>query len=120
MKYEEIKEEIKSLSYRDKLRLAQLLIQLARKEEEEQSVLVEKKRAEIIDSNVTKIVYTVDYVIERILKSKPAKLKSLGNFISAMFQFQGSISELEKQDVIKNLIDRKVIKVEQNKVIYLK
>jgi len=34
MKYDEITKECEALSYRDKLRLAQLLIQLARKEEE--------------------------------------------------------------------------------------
>ena len=35
MGYEEISEQAERLGYRDKLRLAQLLIQLARKEEEE-------------------------------------------------------------------------------------
>ena len=38
MTYEEIKDLTLQLSYRDKLRLAQLLIQLGRKEEEEQYV----------------------------------------------------------------------------------
>ena len=37
MTYSELSKEIEQLSYRDKFRLAQLLIQLARKEEEEQS-----------------------------------------------------------------------------------
>ena len=36
MTYNELSKEIQQLSYRDKFRLAQLLIQLARKEEEEQ------------------------------------------------------------------------------------
>jgi len=42
MTYTEISKQIEYLSYRDKLRLAQLLVQLARKEEEEQNP--EKKR----------------------------------------------------------------------------
>jgi hypothetical protein len=37
MTYNELSKEIQQLSYRDKFRLAQLLIQLARKEEEEQT-----------------------------------------------------------------------------------
>jgi hypothetical protein len=37
MTYNELSKEIQQLSYRDKFRLAQLLIQLARKEEEEQN-----------------------------------------------------------------------------------
>ena len=37
MAYNELSKQAEQLSYRDKLRLAQLLIQLARKEEEEQN-----------------------------------------------------------------------------------
>lgn len=37
MNYTDLSREAESLSYRDKFRLAQLLIQLARKEEEEQA-----------------------------------------------------------------------------------
>ena len=37
MTYNELSKEIQQLNYRDKFRLAQLLIQLARKEEEEQN-----------------------------------------------------------------------------------
>ena len=37
MTYNELSKQAEQLSYRDKLRLAQLLIQLARKEEEEQN-----------------------------------------------------------------------------------
>lgn len=116
-KYDEIKNEILELSYRDKLRLAQLLIQLARKEEEEFSV------GHAIPQQSEKKIETVDtyvYALERVLKSRPSKLVSLENFISAMFQFQGSITEDEKQDLIKKLIKNKVIHIEGNKVIYLK
>ena len=37
MTYDDVSRQAEQLSYRDKLRLAQLLIQLARKEEEEQN-----------------------------------------------------------------------------------
>jgi hypothetical protein len=43
--YRELSREIEKLSYRDKFRLAQLLIQLARKEEEEQNPEQRQKRA---------------------------------------------------------------------------
>ena len=42
--YSELSKEIEQLSYRDKFRLAQLLIQLARKEEEEQNPEQRQKR----------------------------------------------------------------------------
>ena len=44
MTYNELSKEIQQLSYRDKFRLAQLLIQLARKEEEEQNPQRRQKR----------------------------------------------------------------------------
>lgn len=107
--YEKIKDLALQLSYRDKFRLAQLLIQTGRKEEEEQ--YVEKvKEEEFID---------LEYVCERLLKSRPSKLKTLENFIEAMFQFKGSISEEEKKSIISELQKRNFLKIESNKVTYL-
>lgn len=109
MTYEEIKDLSLKLTYRDKFRLAQLLIQVGRKEEEEQ--YVEKvKEDNPIDLN---------YVSERLLKSRPAKVKSLENFIDAMFQFKGAISEEERTSIISNLQNKNVIKIEKNVVLYL-
>ena len=109
MTYEEIKHLTLQLSYRDKFRLAQLLLQVGRKEEEEQ--YVEKVTEEhFID---------VDYVSERLLKSRPSKLKTLENFIDAMFQFKGSISEEDRTTLISNLQRKKIIKIEKNSVLYL-
>ena len=42
--YSELSREIEQVSYRDKFRLTQLLIQLARKEEEEQNPEQRQKR----------------------------------------------------------------------------
>ena len=109
MTYEEIKDLTLQLSYRDKFRLAQLLLQVGRKEEEEQ--YVEKVTEEhFID---------VDYVSERLLKSRPSKLKTLENFIDAMFQFKGSISEEDRTTLISDLQRKKIIKIEKNSVLYL-
>ncbi|KZX37236.1 hypothetical protein [Wohlfahrtiimonas chitiniclastica] len=107
--YDEIKKLALELSYRDKLRLAQLLIQTGRKEEEEQ--YVEKVKEE---ENIS-----LEYICERLLKSRPSKLKTLENFIDAMFQFKGSISEEEKKSVISQLQNKQFLKIQNNKVIYL-
>ena len=108
MTYEEIKDLTLQLSYRDKFRLAQLLLQVGRKEEEQ---YVEKVKEEhFLD---------VDYVSERLLKSRPSKLKTLENFIDAMFQFKGSISEEDRTTLISNLQRKKIIKIEKNSVLYL-
>ena len=114
-KYDAIKNEVLELSYRDKLRLAQLLIQLARKEEEELSA----ERDFVQPENKTETVNNYEYVLERVLKSRPSKLASLENFIGAMFQFQGSITEDEKQRLVQKLISHKIIQVEGNRVTYL-
>ena len=110
-------EAVVSLSYRDKLRLAQLLIQLARKEEEEQSVKSIPKQVK--QSSSKEELLDLNYVKERLLKSKPSKLSSLENFIDAMFQFKGSISESKRNQIIAQLKKAKVLCVENNKVTYL-
>ena len=61
----------------------------------------------------------LNYVKERLLKSKPSKLSSLENFIDAMFQFKGSISESKRNQIIAQLKKAKVLCVENNKVKYL-
>ena len=109
MTYEAIKDLTLQLSYRDKFRLAQLLIQVGRKEEEEQYVEKVKEENSI----------DLDYVSERLLKSRPSKVKSLENFIDAMFQFKGSISEEERSSIISSLQKKKLIKIEKNLVLYL-
>lgn len=90
--YSELSKEVERLSYRDKFRLAQLLIQLARKEEEEQNPEQRPKRAPSarLDPEL------VQYVADRLRKLKPSKKKPLFNSIAAMFQFQGGISDGDK------------------------
>lgn len=72
MNYDVIALACEQLSYRDKLRLAQLLIQTARKEEENTNPInrtepeTVKKVKSTPDSPKEKI--TIEYVIERLLK----------------------------------------------------
>lgn len=121
MTYKEISKACEELSYRDKFRLAQLLIQLARKEEEEQYPEariddVQGKGGNGDDQQDN----SIEYIAERLLKLKPSKKKTLLNSIGAMFQFQGGISEEEKEKVIQELQKKKYIKIEQNnRVMYL-
>ncbi|MFW1807783.1 hypothetical protein [Acinetobacter ursingii] len=119
MEYNAALEAVVSLSYRDKLRLAQLLIQLARKEEEEQSVKIPPKKVKQSSLDIKEELPDLNYVKERLLKSKPRKLSSLENFIDAMFQFKGSISESKRNQIIANLKKAKVLRIENSKVTYI-
>ncbi len=108
------------LSYRDKLRLAQLLIQQARKEEETEHP---QKRVETNQPLVPKPQETIEYITDRLLKlkSRPSKKSSLINFIKAMFQYQGGISDTDIEKIISQLQKQKYISIESNdKVTYLK
>lgn len=95
MDYNEIATLCEQLSYRDKFRLAQLLIQLARKEEEERNPDGRKPIARDAEA--------IHYVAERLLKLRPTKKASALNSIGAMFQFQGGISEGDKEEILAEL-----------------
>lgn len=127
MSYDEVLASCKSLSYRDKLRLAQFLIQQARKEEEienPQQRTGGKQSKLSASSNTPKPqespAQTIEYVIERLQKLKPSKRSTLLNAITAMFQFQGGISDSDKEKIMKELQKRKHITINaNNKVTYL-
>jgi hypothetical protein len=122
MNYDVIALACEQLSYRDKLRLAQLLIQSARKEEENANpqIRVEPKvvqKAKAKDEPSIDID-TIEYVMERLLKLKPVKKQSLTNSVKAMFQFQGGITDSDIEKIISELQKRNYIKIEQNSVSY--
>jgi hypothetical protein len=110
MNYNELSKEIEQLSYRDKFRLAQLLIQLARKEEEEQNP--EQRRTAGASAKFDPEL--VQYVADRLRKLKPSKKEALFNSIGAMFQFQGGISEGDKERMFSELQKRRHIVVAEN------
>ncbi len=124
MKYDEIVKHCEILGYRDKLRLSQLLIQLARKEEELQNPqnrrnIIENKEKTTIEELATDI-NSIQYVIERLNKLRPSKKKTLMNSIMAMYQFQGAISEDDQETIIDKLEKNKFLKIESNnRVTYL-
>ena len=108
MTYQEIESLAKSLSYRDKLHLAQSMLQMARKEEEEQN------------SSTAKFAAEFPNIVERIKKSKPAKKKSLSSFIKDMFNFRGGITDEDIAGVVNQLQKQKVIAIDDaGRVTYL-
>lgn len=114
MTYDEVSKQAEQLSYRDKLRLAQLLIQLARKEEEEQNP--EKRKT--ASASTTSDPELVQYVADRLRKLKPSKKEGLLNAIGAMFQFQGGISEGDKEKLFSELLKKRHITVSDNNRIH--
>ena len=125
MNYDVIAIACEQLSYRDKLRLAQLLIQTARKEEEnanpeKRNVSKSSVKIATVQNDNGKNVDTIEYVTERLLKLKPTKRKSLENSINAMFQFQGGITEQDVEVIISKLQKNKVLTIDGSKISYLK
>jgi len=106
MTYDELSKQAEQLSYRDKFRLAQLLIQLARKEEEE----AHPERRQITSTANPDL----QYVADRVRKSKPSTKDKLMNLIGAMFQFKGGISDRDKEKIFSELHKARHIAVGDN------
>ncbi len=91
--YQKIAEQSEQLGYRNKLRLAQLLIQLARKEEEE---TYPQERVDAPSKKPTD-PETIGYVAERIVKLRPGRKSGVLNAIGAMFSSKAaSLSKTKK------------------------
>ena len=118
MEYDEIAKECQELGYRDKLRLSQLLIQLARKEEEIQNPqnrgIIKGKANRITTEDPTNDINSIQYVIDRLDKLRPSKKKTLLNSIRAMYQFQGGVSDEDQETIIAKLEKKKFLKIEGN------
>ncbi|MCA0901115.1 hypothetical protein [Microbulbifer agarilyticus] len=125
MSYEVIKLASDKLTYREKMKLAQYLIQAAIKEEEtlrptERSVdTSESKQSKVSENNKDLSgKELILYAKERLAKSKPAKTQSLNNFIAAMFQFQGGIEESKIENIVKGLEKDGFLSINGTKVSY--
>lgn len=115
MTYNELTKEVENLSYRDKFRLAQLLLQLARKEEEEQNP--QKRQPSTTVARLEPDL--VQYVAERLRKLKPSKKEAVYNSIAAMFQFQGGISDTDKEKMLTELVkERHIVIADNGRVTY--
>ena len=101
--------QIEELGYREKLHLAQRLLQMAIKEEEEQK----PESAGPLDPGL------VEFVAERLRKLKPSRKDAVLNSIGAMFQFRGGISDEDKEKMFSALVNAQAIVVAENgKVTY--
>ena len=109
MDYDEISEVAKSLGYRDKLRLAQLMIQLARRELEDEHPERDGGRSATPATGPN-----ADYVAQRIRKLKPRTRTALLNSIEATFQFRGGIADKEKERLVAELDGRYGIGIDQS------
>lgn len=115
MNYSELSRQAEQLGYRDKLRLAQLLIQLARKEEEEQN----PEKRETVTASAPSDPELIQYVADRLKKLRPSKKETLLNSIGAMFQFQGGISDSDKEKLFSELLKKRHITMtEGNRIHY--
>jgi hypothetical protein len=119
MTFEELLEAVTALDYPSKLKLAQYLTEQVRNEEKTLSA-VDTPGTNLIGVALTEeeIASYVEYIAARLLKSKPKKLKQLLNFIKAMFQFKGGISEHDVFNLISKLKNKNVILIEGNHVSY--
>lgn len=113
--YDELAQLADHLSYQDKLRLAQRLMQLARDEEQN------PEKGECAASFNPSSPETVQYVVERIKKLKPTKKKALLNVIGTMFHFKEIISDSDKEKIVIELQQQRYITIgEGDRVSYLK
>jgi len=110
MLYQKLTLQVEKLAYRDKLRLAQLLIQLGRKEEEEAHP---ESRSDAPSARPTD-PEMIAYVAERLAKLRPSRRSSLLNAIAAMFQFQGSVSETDREAIVVELQRLNHISIDTN------
>jgi hypothetical protein len=95
--------------------LAQLLIQVARKEEEQHNP--EKRQAACSAAKLDPEL--VGYVAERLRKLRPSKKETLFNSIGAMFQFQGGMSDVDKERIFSELQKRRFISIDRDgRVMY--
>ena len=56
----------------------------------------------------------IKYVADRLVKLRPGRKASLVNAIAAMFQFQGSVSDSDREAIIVELQRLKHISIDAN------
>ncbi len=115
MTFSELAKLSEQLAYRDKLRLAQLLIQLARKEDEDSHPATRAASATAGPSDPE----LIKYVAARLRKLRPSKKDGVLNSIGAMFQFQGGVSDVDKERILSELFkERHITIAKHNRVVY--
>lgn len=114
MSYEVVKLACENLTQLEKMKLAQYLIQTS-----VQAMEKEKPKTQVKEPASPTKAQVMSSVQERVLKSRPSKESSMKNFVRAMFQFQGGIPDTEVDNILKDLIRKKVFRIDGSKIIYL-
>lgn len=108
MTFDEIKKEAEALAPHDKLILAQIMLQMAIREQENK------------DSAEAHVSYNIDEIKHSLTKLNPKNLKSLKNCIKTQFNFKGGISDEDIDSIIKKLKKEKFLRIdEKNSVVML-
>lgn len=120
MTHEEIAGLCAQLNYRDKLRLAQQLIQDAMTEDATRTPGPQTQNTQNDSPYHRNNPEVLQYVFERLTNIRPSKKSSLQNSIGAMFQYRGGISDAENEAIIVELQRLKHIEIDAcNRVTYL-
>lgn len=114
MSHEIVKLACEKLTELEKMKLAQYLIQTS-----VQTMEKGNPKPQVIESVSPTRAQIVEDVQGRVLKSRPNKVSSMKNFVRAMFQFQGGISDSEIDIILNHLKKNKVFKVDGTKILYL-
>lgn len=113
MAFDEVLQAARELPYRDKLKLATKLLQLAAKEEEQEHP---DGRAGTPAPRGEKDLTA--YVGDRLQKLRPGKRSGVVNAIVAMFQFQGGISSDDVDRLIDGLARDGYLSFDGPRVVY--
>lgn len=110
--FEDVLAAAKELPYREKLKLATKLLQLAAKEEEQAHPEGRAGNPAPRGEDLTA------YVGERLHKLRPSKRSGVENAIVAMFQFQGGISDEDVNVIIADLMREQYLSFDGTRVVY--
>ncbi|MEE4377582.1 MAG: hypothetical protein V2J55_08720 [Candidatus Competibacteraceae bacterium] len=114
LSYDELVKAVQPLNSKDKRRLAQWLIQQAKREEDARNPHKRISAPTTINSPGV-----IPYVAERLLKLKPARKAAVLNAIGTMFQFQGGVSEADRERILSELQRQRYLSInEHNRVSY--
>lgn len=105
MNLQHLKDLASQLSHDDKLRLALTLIEMTLTQSQA------SKPTPAVSSDYA-------YCLERVLKSRPARLPALENYLEAILSFKGSQST-DIKAMIDELQTHQAIRLEGDKVVYL-
>ncbi len=117
MSYKVVKLACEGLPVPEKLKLAQYLIQSALHTTENQHTenqhTGQPPPATALSANTM-----LSAIEERVLKSRPSKTHTMQNFIRAMFQYRGGITDEDIDSIVLRMSKQNIFKIVDNRIIY--